>query len=94
MHFRDSPDSLNGLEIPGNNWFCRFAVTYILYTVQCTRQNFLFAKLFVKFCNLSLRKVVSKTENLNSRFDKRLHIIINLHGDHVKSKRYLFIYSH
>ena len=29
MHFRDSPDSLNGLGIPGNIWFRRFAVTYI-----------------------------------------------------------------
>ena len=29
MHFRDSPDSLNGLGISGNIWFCRFAVTYI-----------------------------------------------------------------
>ena len=28
MHFRDSPDSLNGLRIPGNIWFRRFAVTY------------------------------------------------------------------
>ena len=28
MHFRDSPDSLNGLGIPGNIWFSRFAVTY------------------------------------------------------------------
>ena len=32
MHFRDSPDSLNGLGIPGNNWFRRFAVT-------CTYSN-------------------------------------------------------
>ena len=29
MHFRDSLDSLNGLEIPTNIWFPRFAVTYI-----------------------------------------------------------------
>ena len=29
MHFRDSPDALNGLGIPGNNWFHRFTVTYI-----------------------------------------------------------------
>ena len=29
IHFRDSPDSLNGLGISGNNWFRRFAVTYI-----------------------------------------------------------------
>ena len=28
MHFRDSPDFLNGLGIPGNNWFHRFTVTY------------------------------------------------------------------
>ena len=27
--YRDSPDSLNGLGIPENNWFHRFAVTYI-----------------------------------------------------------------
>ena len=30
MHFMDSPDFLNGLAIPGNNWFRRFAVTYAL----------------------------------------------------------------
>ena len=29
MNFRDSPDPLNGLGIPGNIWFCRFAATYI-----------------------------------------------------------------
>ena len=29
MNFRDSPDSLNGLGIPGNIWFQRFAVTYM-----------------------------------------------------------------
>ena len=28
IHFWDSPDSLNGLGIPGNNWIRRFAVTY------------------------------------------------------------------
>ena len=28
INFRDSPDSLNGLGIPGNIWFRRFAVTY------------------------------------------------------------------
>ena len=28
MHFRDSPDSQNGLGIPGNIWFPRFAVIY------------------------------------------------------------------
>ena len=26
IHFRDSPDSLNGLGIPGNIWFRRFVV--------------------------------------------------------------------
>ena len=31
MHFRDSPDSLNGLGIPGNIWFRRFTVTYTIY---------------------------------------------------------------
>ena len=39
MHFRDSPDSLSGLGIPGNIWFRRFAVTYIytyiLYKLDC-----------------------------------------------------------
>ena len=29
MHFRDSPNSLSGLGIPGNIWFHRFAATYI-----------------------------------------------------------------
>ena len=29
MHFRDSPDSLNGLGIPWNIWSRKFAVTYI-----------------------------------------------------------------
>ena len=29
MHFRDSPDSVSGLGIPGNLWFCRFAITYL-----------------------------------------------------------------
>ena len=33
MHFRDCPNSLNGLGIPGNIWFRRYAVTYtVLYT--------------------------------------------------------------
>ena len=30
MHFKDSPDSVNGLGIPGNIWFRRFAVTHTL----------------------------------------------------------------
>ena len=28
FHFKDFPDYLNGLRIPGNIWFRRFAVTY------------------------------------------------------------------
>ena len=40
MNFRDSPDSLNGLGIPGNNWFRRFTITYIYiihdYMYICT----------------------------------------------------------
>ena len=28
IHFRDSPNSLNGLGIPGNIWFRKFVVTY------------------------------------------------------------------
>ena len=28
IYFRNSPDSLNGLGIPGNIWFRRFAVTH------------------------------------------------------------------
>ena len=31
INFRYFPDSLNGLDIPGNNWFCGFAVTYVRY---------------------------------------------------------------
>ena len=34
MHFRNSLDSLNGLGIPGNIWFRRFAATYI-YRNNC-----------------------------------------------------------
>ena len=34
MHFRDSPDSLNWLEIPGNIWFRSFAVTYACHIVR------------------------------------------------------------
>ena len=40
MHFRDSPDFLNGLRIPGNNWFRRFAVTYI-YIYVCIKDSVL-----------------------------------------------------
>ena len=29
MHFRDSPNSLSGLWVPGNIWFHRFTITYI-----------------------------------------------------------------
>ena len=37
MHFRDSPESLNVLGIPGNNWFRRYTVTYIRnkYSYSC-----------------------------------------------------------
>ena len=37
MHFRDSPNSENGLGIPGNNRFRRFAVSYIyIYILHLT----------------------------------------------------------
>ena len=36
IHFRDSPDSLNGLGIPGNIWLRRFTVTY---TSDCERRE-------------------------------------------------------
>ena len=34
MYFRDSPDTLNGLEIPGNIRFRRFAVKYTQIACQ------------------------------------------------------------
>ena len=48
MHFRDSPDSLNGLRIPENIWLGRFAVKYtlreiylhsIVYTIELNRAD-------------------------------------------------------
>ena len=39
MHFRDSPDSLNGLRIPGNIWFRRFAVTYATNVCKISLQQ-------------------------------------------------------
>ena len=36
MHFRDTPDSLSGLEIPGNIWFRRFAVSHTLAVHECS----------------------------------------------------------
>ena len=71
MHFRDSPDFLNGLGIPGNNWFHRFTVTYtakiledivFLYearfpehAAQCIIVYALFISLY--FCNIFFLQV-------------------------------------
>ena len=52
MHFRDSPDSLNRLGIPGNNWFRRFTVTYtriysLLMKIYSNDQRLV----HIKFCS-------------------------------------------
>ena len=39
MHLGDSPYSLNGLGIPGNIWFRRFAVTYIHREPECSNNE-------------------------------------------------------
>ena len=40
MHFRDSPDSLSWLGIPGNNWFRRFTVAYTIHIYISTSKIF------------------------------------------------------
>ena len=65
MHFRDSPDSLNGLEIPGNIWFRRFAVTYIdfLNNAKCI---YLLSTWFISFINVFFNIYLKDNFNIQS----------------------------
>ena len=53
MHFRDSPDSLNELWIPGNILFRRFAVTYIYNRISSW---FIFYGIFSNFIHTALMR--------------------------------------
>ena len=51
MHSRDFPDSLNGLGIPGNNWFHRVAATDIRLRLKKSKRKQYKHKLDVKLLN-------------------------------------------